>query len=1136
MSEFRFAEPEWAYALWGVLTFVLLLFWLERRGGSALGRFVSESLQLRLVARPRAWRRNLRILLLGLATTFLVIALMRPQWGLRHVVAPRIGAEIMVCLDTSKSMLAEDVAPNRLERAKAEVADLLAFLDEDQVGLIAFAGRATVLAPLTPDFGFLRLVLDNVGVHSVSRGGTRLGDAIRKAVAGFGPAGEASRAILLITDGEDHDSFPLDAAKAAAEEGIRIIAVGFGDEAGAEIYVSDPRTGARSRLLDSSGAPVRSRLDGELLRELALATEGAYIPAGTGVLDLESIYRTHIARLTRGKLGARGKSVRDEGYQWAVLLALVFLVSSTAASGRPGAPQAERRVSAGGRLLAAILLLAVALAPPQPTHAQGVEEGAELASSTQEAESVEEAAEPPEPRTELQAPRTTEPQAPRDVYNHGVALLGRDDPDEAERWFHRARREARGDGELRASTAYNLGWTAAARADRLEPTEPEEALRLLYQAADWFHEAVQQQPDDAEARHNLEVVLQRTLLLADLLAKSSEGSLEGKLQELTSRQRDVVARSAALLEQLGAESETHAHDGFRGEFRDLSTAQRTVLSDADQLAAEVGQERDASEKEITGEGSTPEQSMRVVELGNVLHYLHRARERMGQTRRQFRQRQGERGYRRASAALVELKRALEQLRDPISILDTLVRDETAVVASTSVLAVSRAPPPELEEPPEPPRWLTVDSLLDAQTSVAERTDELDRRLRAGLESPVQADDIRILEQVQLAAREAQPFVSTGHTHLAQAVEALEEDDLRRALEEQAAGIRALLEARERFLDLKGLIEAIYIDEKRIKAIAGSAEENADKLREESRGGLQAAQEKNLERSQRLARMLEDERENIAAQTEQASEEERAREEQRLQVASELLSDAREAMTRVRDHLGDPEEDRAANWLAVHNTSAGAVRHLEGMRRLFFSIAEHIREVAERQVDLADETQDVAALAQDSAAELAQRLGALVPTQRELAGRSEAIALSLEEQSRQEGEVLRGEEDAEEVSRKLRQAGEHVLAAESEMADAAASMEAEPPDIEETRTSQQTALVELQKALALLVPPAQGQEEGAGQDGDEGDSTRQNEMEGENGEEMDPAQLLQAVRDREAQRRRERAKRQTEGYETVERDW
>jgi Ca-activated chloride channel family protein len=245
VSELRFADPQWVHALWGVLVFVVLLFWLEHRGGGALDRLLGSALQSRLVQRPSAWRRRLRVLLLGLSAACLVVALMRPQLGVRHVAAQRVGAKIMVALDVSKSMLAEDVAPSRLERAKAEIVDLLAYLDGDQVGLIAFAGRATVLAPMTPDFSFLRLVLDGAGPDSVSRGGTRLEEPIRKAVAGFGPAGDAARAILLITDGEDHDSFPLDAADAAAEAGIVIVAIFFKQKTANEINVTDPSSGAR---------------------------------------------------------------------------------------------------------------------------------------------------------------------------------------------------------------------------------------------------------------------------------------------------------------------------------------------------------------------------------------------------------------------------------------------------------------------------------------------------------------------------------------------------------------------------------------------------------------------------------------------------------------------------------------------------------------------------------------------------------------------------------------------------------------------------------------------------------------------------------------------------------------------------
>jgi Ca-activated chloride channel family protein len=1118
VSEFRFAEPQWAHALWALVAFVAVLFWLERRGGSALGRLVAGTLQSRLVARPSPGRRQLRIVLIGLSMAFLIVALMRPQWGLRHVVAPRVGAEIMICLDVSKSMLAEDVTPSRLERAKAEIVDLLTFLQGDQVGLIAFAGRAIVLSPLTPDFGFLRLVLDDAGAHSVTRGGTRVGDALQKAVAGFGAPGDASRAILLITDGEDHDSFPRDAAQAAAEAGIRIIAVGFGDEAGAEIYTTDARTGARIKLVDRDGRAVRSRLDGELLRDLARVTQGVYIPAGTGVLDLESIYRRHIGRLTRGRLDSGGTTVRDEGYQWAVLLALAFLAAAIAAAAGGGPPGNARPSPRGTLRRSAALVLAISLSAGTAPGAGGAEDA------------------PPASTVPAESGPADEPADPRTLYNRGVSQVARGEPDEAERWFRRARREARGDATLRAAAAYNLGWTLVERAEGVRASEPEEALRLLYEAADWFRDAVQHQPEAGDSRHNLEVVLRRALLLADQLAREDAASLEEVLQELAERQRELVARCAGLLGELGGSDGATGGDRLRREFRGLATLQRVLLSDADRRASEIGEERDAMQARLSEGSATSEDAMRVVQLTNLLHYLHRARERMGQTRRQLRQRQAERGYRRASASLLELKRALDQLRDPVLLLETLVRDATELAAATSTLAAFRSEVPG-REMLEAPRWLTHESLGEAQESVAQRTEELHGRLRAGIDASKDPEEDRGIARILEAAREAEPFVDAGQGHLEVAATALAADELERAREEQRAGIVALLEARERFLDLRGLVEAIHADEVQIVAGVDAEGETERRQRNESRGTLLAAQRKNLERSVRLMLLLEEERQSAAGAGDEAPGGESATErKQRVERAMELLSLARSDMKRVRDELGDPRADAAPSWGAVRTASASAVRHLEGLRRLFFTLVEQLQDTAERQLDLADATLDAAVLAEQAGGPSASKLAPLAPAQRELARQSGDIGAALEEQSRQEGGVVEGETDPAGTSRRLRVAAEHVLAAESRMSTAAESLAAEPLQLDVAREEQRGALVELREALALLVDPGQRGREDSSQSDPERASGEGEQKQAENDPVMDPAQLLQAVRDREASRRRDRAKRGSGEYESVEKDW
>ena len=330
-----FLYPELIHLVWAVVALVALLAWLELRGQSALARFLSPVMLIRLSDRPSLSRRIVKLGLI-LATLVLgVVALMRPQsHGAEMVSSRRVSSDIMVVLDVSKSMLAEDAAPNRLARARAEIIELVDQLQGHRVGLVAFAGRASVLCPLTSDYGFFRMILRAVDTNSVGRGGTRIGAAVRKGVAAFGP-GSGARLILLITDGEDHDSYPREAAEKAAEAGIRIVAIGFGSEDGSEITLTDPETGARRVLVDGNGLVVRSRLDGELLREIALETDGVYVPAGTAALDLESIVDAHVKPIMR-QTETVARAVAVERYHWFIAASLVALCGAIRVGSRTG--------------------------------------------------------------------------------------------------------------------------------------------------------------------------------------------------------------------------------------------------------------------------------------------------------------------------------------------------------------------------------------------------------------------------------------------------------------------------------------------------------------------------------------------------------------------------------------------------------------------------------------------------------------------------------------------------------------------------------------------------------------------------------------------------------------------------------
>ena len=1171
MSEIHFAEPQYAHALWVVLAFVGLLYWLDLRGGTALDGLVAPSLQARLVQRPGAWRRRLRIALLGGAAACAVLALMRPQWGMHVVPASRAGAEIMIALDVSRSMLAEDVAPNRLERAKAEIVDLLSYLDGDQVGLIAFAGRASVLSPLTPDFGFLRLVLDGTGPGSVTRGGTKLAEPIRKAVAGFGPAEGAARAILLITDGEDHDSFALDAAKEAAAAGVKIIAIGFGDENGSEIRITDPRTGARTLLRDAAGHPVRSRLDGDLLRELALATDGAYVPAGTGVLDLASIYEQHIARLTRGKLEGT-RTVRDEGYAWFVLLSLVLLVSSAA-------------VSAGRiRGAAAAAVLALLLASPRPALAQAAAEpetaagqaGSAAAGGSAPAADAA-AADGAAPEANAQEP----PADPRTVYNEAVAAMSRKSWEDAERLLTRARRDAGSDDELRFDASYNLGWVSVQQAGRLQGDSPKQALDLLYRGADWFREAVRMRPDDDPPRRNLEVTLKRALVLADELARNAEGGVEGALAELAQRERGVVAGVAGLLESTGGDASAAADggDAVRGAFRAQATAQRTVLADADQLATRVGDERDGIQARPADQ-RTPQDAMRAAQLSNVLAYLHQARERMGQARSQLRQRQASRAYRRTSGALTLLKRAADQLRDPVAVLDQLLADGSETARGTALVALSQREIPGLADKlPPVPAWLSVEGLADDQGALAERTDELRARFAAGLEHAAAADASQIPpEQVEMlaAVREAEPLVGQAAEAARAAASALTAGTLDDVPESQRRSLEALGAARERFLDVRGLIEALYQDEKQIADVVRADDPQAVARREEFVPAVRTAQERNLERATRLAGKLADRQARVEAQAKAAAEApadpqadpktrppDPARLEQdrkHLEIATQVLALATDAMQGVDEGLGHDAQapPPKIDWEWVRSDSAKALDHIDTLRRLFFSITEHLRDVAMRQVELADRTQDALAKASAKDADATAEAAPLVDVEKGLADQTLVIANALEEQSNDAGGAAAKDPQAAGAGKQLREAADHVLLAQGRMEGATGSLGA-PTDLPAARAAQDVAIDELQKALAILEPPksdpqqgdsqkkpgkpqqqqqqqAQSQQQKPGADGQGGQPKGEKKPKDADAPAVDPGQLLQEVRDREAQRRHERAGRQQQGYDTVEKDW
>jgi len=281
-------------------------------------------------------RQVSKAVLLIIAFVCIVIALTEPKWNPQPQQIKRKGRDVVILLDTSRSMLAEDIKPSRLERSKLAIMDLLEKLQGDRIAIVTFAGNAVVKCPLTQDYAFVRMVLADISAESTSRGGTMIGDAIRKAAEEvFDKQSREYKDIILITDGEDHDSFPIQAAEKAAQQGVRIIAIGLGDDTtGSRIPITGPN--GEKTFLKYNGQEIWSKLDGDTLRKVVYATEGGkYLSVRPGTtLDLGQIYEDLIASAQKRELRSVTMMKYDEKFQIFLALGLVLLICEALTSER----------------------------------------------------------------------------------------------------------------------------------------------------------------------------------------------------------------------------------------------------------------------------------------------------------------------------------------------------------------------------------------------------------------------------------------------------------------------------------------------------------------------------------------------------------------------------------------------------------------------------------------------------------------------------------------------------------------------------------------------------------------------------------------------------------------------------------
>ncbi|MDP0496278.1 MAG: VWA domain-containing protein [Verrucomicrobiota bacterium JB024] len=368
-----FHSPVWLYAIPAALLVLWFLFHLAARARKReLGKFAADRLLTGLLRSFSPARRRFKHLLIAAGIALVMLALARPEYGYTWRESPARGIDVLFVLDSSKSMLAQDIRPNRLERSKLAILDFVDKIPGDRVGLVAFAGNAFLQCPLTLDYDAFRLALEAVDTNVISHGGTDIARALTEAENAFSEDNN-HKVVVLITDGEDLEESGVEQARLLASRGMTVYTVGVGTPEGELIPVETAR-GQIEYLRDSDGKPVTTRLDEQTLRDIAEATGGFYVPLGASGYGLEQVFESGLKSIPDQDLGSRRTKIGIERFQWPLGLALFLLAWEPLVGTRKLFLRRRlRKLSKGKQNAAAAmaaLLGAACLLTPTNAHAQ----------------------------------------------------------------------------------------------------------------------------------------------------------------------------------------------------------------------------------------------------------------------------------------------------------------------------------------------------------------------------------------------------------------------------------------------------------------------------------------------------------------------------------------------------------------------------------------------------------------------------------------------------------------------------------------------------------------------------------------------------------------------------------------------
>ena len=486
----NFAHPKMLWLL--AITVSLLaafLWWSWRKRLYLVSQFVRSRLLAHLTVGLSRGVQKARMVLMVVAVGALILTLAQPQWGFAWEEAHQRGLDIVVAIDTSRSMLAEDIAPNRLQRARLAALDLMRLAQRDRLGLVAFAGTAFLQCPLTLDDEAFRQSVNQLDVGIIPQGGTALAEAIQVAQGAFKEDEDNHKVLILFTDGEDHDSGALEAAEKAAKAGLRIFTVGIGTANG-ELLRQVDEQGNTSYVKDAEGNVVKSRLNEQLLTQIATAAQGFYLPM-RGPSAMEILYQRGLAPLPKGEINSKLVKQFKERFQWPLALAILLLIIEVFLPDRRRVKRSETiTMATNPELRKMVALLALALT------------SVHVAASSSGAMRKYEAGQYKDAYAEYNRLLNRRPDDVRLQYNAGAAAYQAKKYDAAAKHFSSAVTSP--DLQLQEQALYNLGNSFYRLGE--EETALDKKSQTWEQAAKQFESALKLNPKDADAQFNLEMV------------------------------------------------------------------------------------------------------------------------------------------------------------------------------------------------------------------------------------------------------------------------------------------------------------------------------------------------------------------------------------------------------------------------------------------------------------------------------------------------------------------------------------------------------------------------------------------------------------------------------------------------------